>query len=157
MDWISTAFSAIGEFKGIYTSLSEKSRTRNIHKKLIVRELRDNLKRYEQVFKNKLSIDSLIDDVSNTEIKNAIQANFDFNKLKKGKITKQFIEEPRNLKYNTWTSAMLMDKIDEKTEELKNLKALNNGTVTGLSTTNVNLMLSNQFYRMKLMARFIND
>ena len=41
--------------------------------------------------------------------------------------------------------------------ELKNLKRLNKGTVLDLRHSNTNLMLSNLFYRMKLMARFIND
>lgn len=157
MDWITTALGTIGDLTNILKLLTAKSKSTNIHKKLIIRELRDNLKKYINVFKNKLSIDLLIDCISNTEIKNGILDNFDFNKLKKGNISEDIVKEDRNRKYIDWTAEKLIDKIDEKTEELKNLKQLNKGTVANLSNTNINLMLSNQFFRMKLLAKFINE
>ena len=157
MDWISVAIGAIDELRKILISLSAKSKSTNVHKKLIIRELRDNLKKYINVFKNKLSIDLLIDNISNIEITNAIRDDFDFDKLKKGTISEDLIKEPRNRKYIGWTATKLIDKIDEKIEELKSLKLLNNGTITNLLKTKINLMLSNQFYRMKLLARFINE
>ena len=157
MNWISAAISTIDELRNILSLLSTKSKSKNIHKKLIIRELRDNIKKYINVFKNKLSNDLLIDNISNTEIKNAIKDNFNFNKLTRGTISENLIKEPRNKKYIGWTAAKLTDKIDEKTEELKSLKQLNNGTVENLLKTRINLMLSNQFFRMKLLARFINE
>ena len=83
MDWISGGLGAIGEFRNILTSLTAKSKSTNVHKNLIIRELRDNLRKYESVFKNSLSIDLLIDNLDNKAIENAIQDNFEFKKLKK--------------------------------------------------------------------------
>ena len=157
MDWISGGLGAIGEFRNILTSLTAKSKSTNVHKKLIIRELRDNLRKYESVFKNNLSVDLLIDNLDNEAVENAIQDNFDFKKLKRGEIPEKLIREPRNKKYAGWTAETLIDKIDEKIEELKNLKRLNKGTVLDLRHSNTHLMLSNLFYRMKLLARFIND
>lgn len=155
MEWISSAIGAVGELTGIITTLTKKAKTTNIHKKLIIRELRDNLKIFNSVFKNNLSIDKLIDKVANEEIKKGIDDDFDFNKLKKGNIPDSIVKEPRNKKYVGWSAEKLIDKIDEKMEELKNLKELNNGTISNLEKSNVNLMVSNLFYRMKLLARFI--
>lgn len=50
----------------------------------------------------------------------------------------------------------LMDKIDEKIEELKNIKKMNKGTVENVKN-NISLMMSNLYYRMKLMADFIRS
>jgi archaellum component FlaC len=49
-----------------------------------------------------------------------------------------------------------MDKIDEKIEELKNIKKMNKGTVENVKN-NISLMMSNLYYRMKLMADFIRS
>ena len=157
MSWIAIAIGAIGELRELFGLLTAKSKTTNVHKKMIIRELRDNLKRYESVFKNRLSINALIDDISNEAIEKAINDNFNFKKLKKGYIPESIIHEPRNRKYIGWTAEAIVEKIDEKTEELKCIKRLNGGTVASLAKTNINLMLSNQFYRMKLLGRFINE
>jgi hypothetical protein len=47
-----------------------------------------------------------------------------------------------------------VDKIDEKIEELKNIKKMNGGSVVK-AENNISLMLSNLYYRMKLLADFI--
>jgi hypothetical protein len=156
MEWISGAIAAIGEFNKITTSLTAKSKTTNIHKKLIIRELRDNLIMFKNVLEKGLSADSLIDHMSNEKIKKAIEDDFDFKLLKKGVIKDIHIKENRNRIYKGWTAEDLIEKIDEKTEELKNLKKLNKGTIKKLKKSNINLMLSNQFHRMQLLARFIN-
>ena len=53
-----------------------------------------------------------------------------------------------------WTAEKLMEKIDEKVEELKTLKKMNNGSVVNLKN-NTGLMISNLYFRMKLLADFI--
>jgi hypothetical protein len=49
----------------------------------------------------------------------------------------------------------VLEKIDEKIEELKTIKRLNNGTA-GVKN-NIGLMISNLYFRMKLLADFIRN
>jgi hypothetical protein len=62
--------------------------------------------------------------------------------------------DDRNKKYIGWDADKIVDKIDEKIEELKNIKKMNGNTVEK-AKNNVGLMLSNLFFRMKLLADFI--
>ena len=50
----------------------------------------------------------------------------------------------------------LVDKIDEKIVELKNIKKMNHNTVTD-ARNNISLMMSNLYFRMKLLADFIKS
>jgi hypothetical protein len=62
--------------------------------------------------------------------------------------------DDRNKKYIGWNAERLIDKIDEKIEELKNIKRMNGGSVANVKN-NLSLMLSNLYYRMKLLANLI--
>ncbi|MBP6687596.1 MAG: hypothetical protein KA160_07025, partial [Lacibacter sp.] len=103
-----------------------------------------------------VSSDKIIDLLSNDAIQEAIKQNFAFKKLKAGSIEPYHIYDDRNKKYSGWTSERLIDKIDEKIVELKILKKMNNGSVEKLRN-NVPLMISNLYYRMKLLADFIRS
>ena len=82
--------------------------------------------------------------------------NFKFKKLKPGKIEPYHIHDERNRRYQGWDAERMMDKIDEKIEELKNIKKMHNGSVSSVKN-NISLMLSNLFFRMKLLADFIQS
>jgi len=105
---------------------------------------------------NSVSQDTIIDMLSNEMIKEAIKGNFKFKKLKPGRIESYHIYDERNKKYTGWDTDKLVDKIDEMIEELKNIKKMNNGSVATVKN-NISLMLSNLFYRMKLLADFIRS
>jgi hypothetical protein len=94
--------------------------------------------------------------LGNDAIKEAIKENFKFKKLKPGSIEPYHVFDDRNKKYIGWDAEKLIDKIDEKIEELKNIKKMNGGNVTGVKN-NLSLMLSNLYYRMKLLADFIRS
>ncbi|HKZ66162.1 MAG TPA: hypothetical protein VJ111_07400, partial [Chitinophagaceae bacterium] len=64
--------------------------------------------------------------------------------------------DDRNKKYIGWDTEKLIDKVDEKIEELKNIKKMNGSSVENVKN-NVSLMLSNLYYRMKLLADFIRS
>jgi hypothetical protein len=64
--------------------------------------------------------------------------------------------DDRNKKYIGWTAEKLIEKIDEKIVELKLLKKMNKGSVEKVKN-NVQLMISNLYYRMKLLADFIKS
>ena len=126
-EWLKTG---IGPLKDLVTFLNKESKTNDILKRQVIRELRNNLNIFHNGFMNNVSQDTIIDMMSNDMIKEAIKGNFRFRKLKPGKIEPYHVYEERNRKYAGWDAEKLVDKIDEKIEELKNIKKMNNGSVT---------------------------
>jgi uncharacterized protein YllA (UPF0747 family) len=122
----------------------------------LLMELRNNLNLFKNGFLNKTPYDNVIDLLSNEAIQEAIKSNFPFRKLKGGVILPQHVFEERNKKYQGWTAEQLIDKIDEKIVELKNIKKLNRGSVKKVRN-NIPLMMSNLYFRLKLLAEFIRD
>jgi hypothetical protein len=153
MEWLNTG---IAPLKDLISFLHTQSRTNNVHKKQLIRELRNNLNVFKNGFLNNAPYDPLIDLLSNEAVKDAIKAHFSFKKLKTGVIGGPQVFNERNKKYIGWTTERLVDKIDEKIEELRNIKKLNGGTVTTVKN-NIPLMMSNLYYRMKLLADFIRS
>ncbi|HEX6848439.1 MAG TPA: hypothetical protein VF144_15755 [Chitinophagaceae bacterium] len=152
-EWLKTG---MGPLKDLLTFLTKESKTGDILKKQVIRELRDNLNIFSNGHKNDVSADVIIDLLSNDAVKEAIKNNFRFKKLKPGRIEPYHIYDERNRRYEGWDAEKLMDKIDEKIEELKNIKKMNRGTVENVKN-NISLMMSNLYFRMKLMADFIRS
>ena len=151
LEWLKTG---IGPLKDLLTFLNKESRTSDVLKKQLIRELRNNLNIFHNGFLNNVSADTIIDLLDNDAIKEAIKNNFKFKKLRVGTIEPYHVFDDRNKKYIGWDAEKLVDKIDEKIEELKIIKKMNNGSVEK-TNNNVSLMLSNLYYRMKLLADFI--
>lgn len=151
LEWLKTG---IGSLKDLLTFLNKEGKTNDVLKKQFIRELRNNLNIFHNAFLNNVSADIMIDMLSNESIKKGVEANFKFRKLKPGLIEPYHVHDERNKKYIGWDAEKLVDKIDEKIEELKNIKKMNKNTVSNIKN-NVSLMLSNLYYRMKLLADFI--
>jgi hypothetical protein len=153
LDWLKTG---IGPLKDLLTFLNKESKTSDVLKKQVIRELRDNLNIFHNAYKNNNSPDVMIDLLSNEAVKEAIKNNFRFKKLKAGDIEPYHVFDERNKKYTGWNAERLVDKIDEKIQELKNIKKMNGNSVENVKN-NISLMLSNLYYRMKLLADFIQS
>ncbi|MBS1655471.1 MAG: hypothetical protein JSU05_11540 [Bacteroidetes bacterium] len=151
LEWLKTG---IGPLKDLLSFLLKESKTNDTIKKQVICELRNNLNIFHNAYMNNVSQDVMIDMLENSAIKDAFKNNFKFKKLKTGKIEARHIHDDRNKKYIGWDADKLVEKIDEKIEELRNLKKMNGNTV-GKVKNNVSLMLSNLYYRMKLLADFI--
>ncbi|HMR92013.1 MAG TPA: hypothetical protein PKC69_06855 [Chitinophagaceae bacterium] len=151
LEWLK---SGIGPLKDLLTFLNKESRTNDVIKKQVLRELRNNLNIFHNGFLNNISADVMIDMLSNAMIQEAIKNNFKFKKLKAGAIEPYHVFDDRNKKYIGWDAEKLVDKIDEKIEELKNIKKMNGNSVKEVKN-NIALMLSNLYYRMKLLADFL--
>lgn len=151
LEWLKTG---IGPLKDLLTFLSKEGKTNDVLKRQIIRELRNNLNIFHNAFLNNVDADIMIDMLGNEFIKKGVEANYKFNKLKPGRIEPYHVYDERNKKYIGWNAEKLVDKIDEKIEELKNIKKMNKNTVSNIKN-NVSLMLSNLYYRMKLLADFI--
>lgn len=151
LEWLKTG---IGPLKDIITFLNKEGKTSDIVKRQIIRELRNNLNIFHNAYLNTVSADVMIDLLSNDAIKEGIKTNFKAKKLKAGPIKSIHVSDDRNKKYIGWDAEKLLDKIDEKIEELKNIKKMNGNSVEKVKN-NTGLMLSNLYFRMKLMADFI--
>ena len=153
LEWLKTG---MGPLKDLITFLNKESKTSDVLKKQVIRELRNNLNIFHNAYLNNVSPDVMIDMLSNEAIKEGIKNNFKFKKLKVGRIEPYHVFDDRNKKYIGWESEKLVDKIDEKIEEVKNIKKMNGGTVEKVNN-NISLMLGNIYYRMKLLADFIQS
>jgi hypothetical protein len=151
LEWLKTG---IGPLKDLLTFLRKEGKTNDVLKKQIIRELRNNLNIFHNAFLNNIQGDMMIDMLSNEMIKKAIDNNFKFKKLKPGRIEPYHVKDDRNKKYIGWDAEKLVDKIDEKIEELKNIKRMNKGSILDVKN-NVTAMLGNLYYRMKLLADFL--
>ena len=151
LDWLKTG---IGPLKDLVTFLNKESKTNDVLKRQVIRELRDNLNIFSNAYKNSNPPDVMIDLLSNEAIKEAIKNNFKFKKIKAGTIEPYHVFDERNKKYIGWDAEKLIDKIDEKIQELKIIKKMNGNSVEKVKN-NISLMLSNLYYRMKLLADFI--
>lgn len=153
MEWFN---SSIAPLKDLLDFLYKKSKTNDIHKKQVIIELRDNLNVFKNGFINQSAYDLMIDLLQRDAIQAAIRENFSFKKLHSGTIPAGIVKEERNKKYAGWTAEKLVDKIDEKIVELKNIKKLNLDSVKEVKN-NIPLMMSNLYFRMKLLADFIQS
>lgn len=153
MEWLNTGITPLKE---LLAFLYKKSKTSDVRKKQLIIELRDNLNVFKNGFFNQSPYDTMIDLLSREAIQAAISENFSFKKLKAGTIHTSVIYDERNKKYAGWTSEKLVDKIDEKIVELRNIKKMNQGTVKDVRN-NISLMMSNLYFRMKLLADFIQS
>lgn len=153
LDWLK---SGIAPLDNLISFLHKQSKTNDVLKKQMLMELRNNLNIFKNAFLNEVSPDTIIDLLSNEAIQEAVKNNFAFKKLKAGGIEPYHVYDDRNKKYIGWTAERLIDKIDEKIVELKLLKKMNNGSVAQLKN-NVPLMISNLYFRMKLLVDFIRS
>jgi len=153
MEWLN---SGIAPLKELLAFLYKKSKTNDVHKKQVIMELRNNLNVFKNGFMNNTPYDMMIDLLVNDAIQTAIKENFSFKKLKGGTIPSNYVFDERNKKYIGWNAERLMDKIDEKIVELKNIKKMNNSSVRDVKN-NISLMMGNLYFRMKLMADFIQS
>jgi hypothetical protein len=153
MEWLNAG---IAPLKELLAFLYKKSKTNDVHKKQLIIELRDNLNVFKNGFLNQAPNDTMIDLLTNEAIQSGIKNNFPFKKLKPGPIGAEQVYDDRNKKYIGWTTEKLIDKIDEKIVELKNIKKMNGGSVERVKN-NISLMMSNLYFRMKLLADFIQS
>ena len=153
MEWFNTGITPLKE---LLAFLYKKSKTSDVRKKQLIIELRDNLNVFKNGFFNQSPYDTMIDLLSRDAIQAAINENFSFKKLKSGTIAPSVIYDERNKKYAGWTAEKLIDKIDEKIVELRNIKKMNQGSVKDVRN-NISLMMSNLYFRMKLLADFIQS
>lgn len=153
MEWLKAG---LGPLEKLIGFLQARSKTNDVQKREMLRELQHNLNVFKNAYLNQFPDDTIINHLSNEALKAGIRANFSFSKLKTGKLEPYHIKDDRNKRYLGWTLDQLFDKIDEKIEEVKTLQKMNGGTVNNLKN-NTGLLLSNLYFRLKLVADFIQS
>lgn len=155
---INTANSLGKSMSSIYEYLTTKSKTKNIEKKFVFRELKNNLERLENRNKENLKLDKLIISLENEAYKKALKVDFDFNALagkKDAVVTNEILIVKRNNRYIGWNCERLISNIDSKIEVLKDIVSyyddINN------SNTNFKLKLSNLYFQILLLVLLINQ
>lgn len=121
--------------------------------KLLLDELKRNLKHFENASKIGLNNDQLIQILSNHEITKAKEIGFVFSLVKLGRIQNKYIKDKRNARYKGKDCEWLFSSISNKIEELKSLNSVKK--LDGIKELNLKLQFSNLFYMMKLLAEFI--
>jgi hypothetical protein len=123
----------------LYKFLTQHSRGSNVLKSLLIRELRDNLKRLEHRNRADVNRKALIEKLENQNILRAISEGFQFNKLAKDQQIDDGIVNkiPQSIKYKNWDCNQFITSIDEKITSLKDLP----GLYSDLENAPINLTL----------------
>ncbi len=138
--------SLIKELGGLITS---SRATKN----LLLSELKNNLKQFENAKKAHLSYDQLITIVSNEQMLVARKSGFTFSLIKIGRIQEKHIIDKRNKRYIGKDCEWLFISISDKIDELKKLQSQK--SFDEIDELNIPLQFSNLFFKMKLLAEFI--
>ncbi|MBK7444106.1 MAG: hypothetical protein IPL12_09180 [Bacteroidetes bacterium] len=152
-DYLQTGLST---FKDLFTWLSDRSKSKDITKNALLREIRDNLKMLEHRDKEGVNIKALIEGLSANAIADAYVKNYKFDEMSEGKklLDKQFILNKRQEKYIGWDVARFIYSIEGKIKDLKNIPVLY-ADITK-SPLNITVRLDNLYYQLLLLAIFIS-
>lgn len=151
-DWLSS----IKSIADTLLSLSELIKSNRATKDLLLRELKINIKAFEAAQKSKkIDYDKLLELLKNDKVQKARESRYTFSTIKKGEIEQIHIKDDRNKRYVGKDCEWLFKNIDEKIEDLRNQKQYY-GSLKEVEKTSIALQFSNLFYKMKLLADFIN-
>ena len=151
------AFEWIPLIKDINTLIKDLGglvRNNSKTKDLLLRELKLNIKSFEDAYRSKMDFDRMTDLLSNHQIRMAREAGFSFNSIKRGNIQPVHIKDDRNKRYINKDCDWLFKNVDEKIEELIRLKKYHT-TLEGQAHLNISLKFSNLFFKLRLLADFI--
>lgn len=151
-DWIAI----IKTIPDLVTGLGGIIKNNKATKDALIRELKLNIKAFNTAGKTKkVNYDKLLELLQNETIKTARKERFTFNSVKYGKIELNDIRDERNQRYKGKDCNWLFKNIDEKIEDLRIQKEYH-GSLNNLENSNIALQFSNLFYKLKLLAEYIN-
>ena len=111
-----------GQGFDIYKFLTSKAQSNNIHKKMIIREIRDNIKRLELRNRTGVNLNLLIQKLDNTSLVKAMENNYQLNKVAGNiKIEPDDCVSDKFTKYIGWDAEKLLNSIDGKLVALKDI------------------------------------
>lgn len=141
----------------LYKFLTLKAQNKSATKKLLLREIRDNLKLLEH--RNKSGVDrlALIKKLNNSSLLKAISENYNFKNLaKKQRITKEILLRlPKAKKYQNWDAEGLLNSIDEKIIAIKSLPDLY--PILENAPINLTSRLDNLYLQLILISYLVRE
>jgi hypothetical protein len=151
-EWLS----GIKNIAEIVASLGEIIKSNRATKDLLLRELKLNIKAFETAQKGKkVDYDKLLDLLKNDRIQKARESRYTFSTVKRGDIELKNVQDDRNKRYIGKNCDWLFKSIDEKIDDLRNQKQYH-GSLKEVNKSSIALQFSNLFFKMKLLAHFIN-
>lgn len=151
LEWIAI-FKELPKLIKDLTGIINNSRT---VKKLLLSELKMNLRQFENANKIKLNYDELVKILSNEKILEAKKVGYTFNLIKIGRIKRKHIKDKRNNRYLDKDCKWLFESISDKIDELKQLQSQRN--LKDIKELNIGRQMSNLLYKMKLLTNFVNS
>ncbi len=147
----------IGTLKELFTFLSDRSKSKDINKNNILRELRDNLKLLEHRNVEGVNSKAIIDGLQINAIAEAYKQNYNFDKLldHTKKLEKHFILNKRQEKYIGWDAGKFIYSLEGKIKDLKNLPGLYADILK--APVNLSLRFDNLYYQTVLFVLFIRN
>ncbi len=115
---------AFGSGFDLYKFLSQRAKTKNIYKKILVRELRNNIERLEHRNVKGVNKLAIIKNLENASIVEAMRNGYDLNKLALNQVVDpKFLKKNKQAKkYSGWNAERVLLSIDEKIVVLKELE-----------------------------------
>jgi len=139
----------------VYSDLSRLIKYNPVHKDLLIRELRRNIKAFKiSQHSNIVDYDTLITLMHTQAFEEALKAHFPFSKVKRGKIEAKHVFDKRNQRYLGKSADWMFKNIEGKINELRDFKT-QFGSLNKAEGTNITLQFTNLFYKMKLLSDFI--
>lgn len=139
----------------LYDFLSKKAKVKNVTRRLLIRELRNNLKRLEYRNNNGVNRVVLIERLENSSIIKAIESGFNFNSIApKQKIDSSTINIIKQaIRYEGWDADKIINSIDEKIISLKEANVLYDDINS--APINITSRLNNLYILMILLSVLI--
>jgi hypothetical protein len=153
-DYVQTGLNTI---KDLFTWLSDRSKSKDVIKNNLLREIRDNLKMLEHRDKEGVNLKALIEGLNASAIADAYVKNYKFDELCEGKkqLDQQLVFNKRLEKYIGWDAARFIYSIEGKIKDLKNIPNLY--ADISKSPLNITVRLDNLYYQLLLLAIFISS
>lgn len=144
----------LGGIKDLITFLTSRSKSRDIVKNALLRELRDNLQLLQHRDNSGASMMAIVSNLSSTAIENAFSENFKFELLASGKkVVLADIVTDRQKRYLGWNEKRLITSIEGKIRELKRLPDIY--TSSDISAINLPVRLDNLYFQLLLLSTLI--
>lgn len=138
----------------LYRFLTDKARSKNSLSKLVIREIRDNIKRLEHRNKEGVNREKLIEMLSNERYLDAVSSGYNFNRLCGNQdVDAELIKTlPSAKKYQGWKMEQILNSIDEKIVSLRELPSL----YSSLEASGLNITARlNNLYLLLVLAGYL--
>lgn len=150
-EWIAQG---VGGLKDILKFLAERSRSKDVLKNALLREMRDNLQLLSHRNNDTIDIKALISKLSALAIAYAFKQNYLYKKLANNKkVTHSLILNDRQKRYIRWDAERLVVSIEGKISDLNNMLVIYPDVMK--APVNLKARLDNLYFQLLLLSLLI--